>query len=44
MMKLPGLDTLFDDLAERGDTMQATLDRIEALLVKIEENTRPEAS
>jgi hypothetical protein len=36
-MKTPGLE----DLNERGDEMQATLNRIEALLVQIEINTRP---
>lgn len=42
-MKIPGLEPLFDDLEKRGDDMQATLARIEALLVQIEINTRPKS-
>lgn len=43
-MKIPGLDDVLTDLSTRGDEMQATLLRIEALLVKIEVNTRSSSS
>ncbi len=47
-MKIPGLDTLVEELTGRGDDMQKSLDSIEALLVsleallvQVEKNTRP---
>ena len=41
-MKIPVLDTMLEDMTERGDTMQETLYEIRDLLVKIEQNTRPD--
>ena len=48
-MRIPGLDgliddlqTLFGDLEQRGDQIQQSLNDIRDLLIKIEENTRPD--